>query len=85
MWWEIIVPEAEVVDSESVRSGNVLEQPVHPGPQLHPQGISISGSETNREREKDSWNRLSPLACAAICRLASAPLPWAQWLSGKSV
>ena len=28
---EIIVPEAEVVDSESTRSGNVLVQLIHPG------------------------------------------------------
>ena len=25
----------------------------------------------NREREKDSWNRLNPLACTVICSLAS--------------
>ena len=30
--WEIIEPEAEVVDSESIRSGNVLVQLIHPGP-----------------------------------------------------
>ena len=29
---EIIVPEAVVVDSESVRSGNVSVQSTHPGP-----------------------------------------------------
>ena len=37
---EIIEPEAEVVDSESIRSGNVLVQSTHPGPQPRPQGIS---------------------------------------------
>ena len=28
--WEIIEPEAEVVDSESICSGNVLVQSTHP-------------------------------------------------------
>ena len=32
--------KAEVVDSESIRSGNVLVQSTHPGPQPRPQGIS---------------------------------------------
>ena len=40
---EIIEPEAEVVDSESIRSGNVLVQSTHPGPQPRPQGISGVG------------------------------------------
>ena len=29
-----------MVDSESIRSGNVLVQSTHPGPQPRPQGIS---------------------------------------------
>ena len=37
---EIIEPETEVVDSESIRSGKVLVQSIHPGPQSRPQGIS---------------------------------------------
>ena len=37
---EVIEPEAEVVDSESICSGNVLVQSTHPGPQPRPQGIS---------------------------------------------
>jgi len=31
MLWEIIELEAEVVDSESIHSGNVLVQLIHPG------------------------------------------------------
>ena len=31
MCWEVNVPEAVLVDSESVRSGNVLVQLIHPG------------------------------------------------------
>ena len=38
--WEIIEPEAEVVDSERICSGNVLVQSTHPGPQPLPQGTS---------------------------------------------
>ena len=30
-----------MVDSESIRSGNVLVQSTHPGPQPRPQGILI--------------------------------------------
>ena len=30
--WEIIEPEAGVVGSESICSGNVLVQSIHPGP-----------------------------------------------------
>ena len=52
MCWVIIVPEAVVVDSESVHSGNVSVQSTHPGPQPRPQGISTYGSETTvRERK----------------------------------
>ena len=49
--------------------------------------VSKVGSVSNCEREKDSWSWLRPLAwlLQCICRLASTPLPWVQWLSGKSV
>ena len=30
--WEIIEPEAGVVDNESIDLGNVLVQSIHPGP-----------------------------------------------------
>ena len=32
MHWEIIEPEAEVVGSESIRSGKVPVKLIHPGP-----------------------------------------------------
>ena len=41
----------------------------YPPPQL-------SGSDVGVRERKVSWNRLRPLVSAAICGLASAPLPW---------
>ena len=35
-----------------------------------------SGSDVGVRERKVSWNRLRPLVSAAICGLASAPLPW---------
>ena len=61
---EIIEPEAEVVDS--IRSGNVPVQSIHPGPLPCPQGISA-------QRERIRWIRLRP-----IDDISSAPLPRAR-------
>ena len=33
----------------------------------------------------NGWSWLRPLACAAVCRLAYAPLPWVECLSSKSI
>ena len=60
---EIIEPEDEVVDS--IHSGNVPVQSIHPGPQPHLQGIST-------QRERVIWIRLRP-----IDNTSSAPLPQA--------
>ena len=82
MRWEIIEPEAVVVDSESIRLGNVLIQLTHPGPQSRPQGISTYKAVRENVREKDSWHRLRPLACSAYkqtCFRSSAVGPVAQW------
>ena len=81
MCLEIIVLEAVVVDSENVRSGNVR---INAGRLSHPLGISTLILGSTCEREKDSWNQLSPLAGATVCRLVSAigPLLWVHWVSG---
>ena len=68
---EIIEPEAEVVDS--IRSGNVPVQSIHPGLLPCPQGIS-----TQRERIRIQLRPIDniiylPLLCHGH-----------QWLSGKS-
>ena len=51
---EIIEPEAEVVDSESIHPGKVLVQSTHPGPQPCPQGISTYLPQCKR---KDSCSQ----------------------------
>ena len=39
-----------------------------------------------QQRERERQLELAEASSiAVICRLASAPLPWVQWLSGKSV
>ena len=60
--WEIIEPEAEVVDSESICSGNVLVQSTHPGLQPRPQGPPLSyPSVFNYEKDSCSQRpRLFP-------------------------
>ena len=79
---EVIEPEAEVVDSESIRSGKVPVQSTHLGPQLRPQGTSTLLGRIRLERGRE---QLGSTWASSICHLASAPLPGAQWLSGKSV
>ena len=61
---EIIEPEAGVVYSESIHSGKVPVQSIHPSPATPSAGDLhlILGSVSNGEREKDSWSRLRPLA-----------------------
>ena len=50
-------------------SGNSWDLPIHRGSPLIPGSVANQQLQTVWERMKDSWNRLSPLACAAICRL----------------
>ena len=63
MCQEIVQPEAGVVDSESIHSGNVLVQSIHPGSQPRLTGISIRNKAVYSlcERERQ-LSRLRPLA-----------------------
>ena len=38
--------------------------------------LHLSGSDVGVRERNVSWNLLRPLVSAAICGLASAPLPW---------
>ena len=76
MHWEIVEPEAGVVDSKSICSANVLVQSIHACPLgifIHKKAVYLM------VRERKSWSQL------IISRLASAPLPRVQWLSGTSI
>ena len=83
---EVLVPKAVVVDSESVHSGIVFVHSTHPGLKFCLQGISTYRQRKSyvyeRERQLES---LKPLACAAICRLASALLCWVHYRTVDSV
>ena len=60
---EIIEPEAEVMDGESIHSGKVPVQSIHLRPTT-PSAWDLHlklGSVSNGERERDSWSRLRPL------------------------
>ena len=60
----IIEPEARVVDGESIRSGKVPVQSIHPkSATLSTGDLHLKlGSVSDGEGEKDSWSRLRPLA-----------------------
>ena len=63
--------------------GNVPVQSIHPRPAT-PSTHSKLGSVSNSEK-RGQLESVEASSMAAISRLASAPLPWVQWLSGKSV
>ena len=60
----IIEPEARVVDGESIHSGKVPVQSIHPkSTTLSTGDLHLKlGSVSDGEGEKDSWSRLRPLA-----------------------
>ena len=76
MHWEIVEPEAGVVDSESICSGNVLVQSIHPCPLgifIHKKAVYLT------ERERKSWSQLRPGCYKQTCFRSSTMGPVAQW------
>ena len=78
---EIIEPEAGVVDSESIHSGN---PPQACNPIRRRSSFKTCRCIQRRERERQ-LESAEASSMAVIYRLASAPLFWVQWLSSKSV
>ena len=74
IWWEKIV--------KASTQAICLYSHSTPDPQPHLPGISIQNKVVwERERQLEPAEAAS---MAVISRLASTPLPWVQWLSGKS-
>ena len=83
---EIIEPEVGMVDSESICSGNVFVQSIHPRPTTPSAGDFPFKNTAVYPTVGERWLKLAEVSSTAfISRLAYAPLLWVQWLSGKNV
>ena len=84
---EIIELEAGAVDGKSIRSGTVHAQSIQPRPITPSTGdLHLKTKQCTQQWQRERQLELAGASSlSVISRLASAPLPWVQWLIGKSI